>query len=350
MTHAEAMHFWFGRINYEVKSPTPSDLSLDRMRDLLFRLANPQDRFPIVHVAGSKGKGSTSAMLVSILQQAGLRTGLFTSPHLVAVEERIQVDRQAISPDELTEWMAEIQSRSGAAPGIASALTFFEIATALGFLHFARRGVDIAVVEVGLGGRFDSTNVCEPMLAVITSISFDHTQILGNTLAQIAMEKAGIIKHGRPCVSGVTAPEARTVIEHTCRERNAPLCQVGRDYHFHHMPALPSDANLALPRVAISTQAHRWLPLEVGLLGAHQAANAALAVIAVEELRRQGLSITDETVAKGLATVQWPARQEIVSQHPLVLLDCAIMWRPPRRWRRRSRNRFPKAHGPASAI
>jgi dihydrofolate synthase / folylpolyglutamate synthase len=323
MTYTEAMHFWFGRINYEVKSPSPSDLSLDRMRALLQRLGNPQERFPIVHVAGSKGKGSTSAMLAAILQQAGIRTGLFTSPHLVSVEERIQVDRVPIMADELTELMAEIQSISAQTPNITTALTFFEIATALGFLRFARRRVNIAVIEVGLGGRFDSTNVCEPLLSIITSISFDHTQVLGNTLALIAMEKAGIIKRGRPCISGVDVPEARAVIERTCREREAPLCQIDRDFQYRHIPAVPNKANAKLPRVAVTIGQRSWPPLEVALLGAHQAANAALAVVAVEELRRQGLSISDDAVAKGLATVQWPARQEVVSQHPLVLLDCA---------------------------
>jgi dihydrofolate synthase / folylpolyglutamate synthase len=323
MTYTEAMHFWFGRINYEVKSPTPSDLSLDRMRALLQRLGNPQERFPIVHVAGSKGKGSTSAMLAAILQHAGRRTGLFTSPHLVSVEERIQVGRAPITPEELTVSMTEIQSQSVKEPNLAATLTFFEIATAMGFLHFARRRVDIAVVEVGLGGRFDSTNVCEPLLSIITSISFDHTQILGNTLAQIAMEKAGIVKRGRPCISGVDAPEARTVIERTCHKRNAPLCQVDRDYHYRHIPAAPSEPNRRLPRVAVTIGQRCWPPLEVALLGAHQAANAALAVVAVDELRRQGLAISDDAVANGLATVQWPARQEIVSRRPLVLLDCA---------------------------
>lgn len=322
MTYEQALRFWFGRINFEVKSPRPSDLSLDRMRALLALLGNPQDRLRIIHIAGSKGKGSTSAMLASILGQAGYRTGLFTSPHLVAVEERIQVERQPISADELAQLMEDIRAVSQAAD-LEQALTFFEIATALGFLHFARRRVDAAVIEVGLGGRFDSTNVCQPLLSIITSISFDHTQYLGNTLDKIAAEKAGIVKPGRPTLSGVQAPEARAIIERVCRERGSPLRQVGVDFHYRHEPALLEEAGLRPARVEVTTEERRWPVLEVGLIGEHQARNAALAVAAVEELRRQGLALGDRSVADGLARVHWPARLEVMGRRPLVLLDCA---------------------------
>jgi dihydrofolate synthase / folylpolyglutamate synthase len=321
MTYEQAMHFWFGRINYEVKAPRPSDLTLDRMRDLLTLLDNPQNRYRIVHVAGSKGKGSTSAILASILGRAGYRTGLFTSPHLCAVEERIQVDRTPITADELTRLMDEIQSLASR-HGLEPALTFFEIATALGFLHFARRQVDVAVVEVGLGGRFDSTNVCAPLVSIITSISFDHTQYLGNTLAQIAMEKAGIVKPGRPCLSGVQGQEAREVIEDVCRQRAAPLKEIERDFHYRQEPAMIGDKNDTLMRVMVTSK-RSWPPLEVNLIGEHQAANAALAVAAVEEIVAQGLPVSDQAVANGLARVDWPARLEIMGRQPLVLLDCA---------------------------
>lgn len=326
MTYEQAVRFWFGRINFEVKSPRPSDLSLDRMRLLLQLLGNPHERLRIVHIAGSKGKGSTSAMLASILGRAGYRTGLFTSPHLVAVEERIQVDRLPISPEELAKLMTDIREtclQQGAAARLDQTLTFFEIATALGFLHFARRRVDVAVLEVGLGGRFDSTNVCQPLLSIITSISFDHTQYLGDTLGQIAMEKAGIVKPGRPTLSGVRAPEARAVIERICRERAAPLRQVDVDYHYRHEPALIGEAGDRLARLQVTTRHRTWPPVEMGLIGEHQASNAALAVAAVEELRCQGLSVSDQAVADGLAGVRWPARLEIMSRQPLVLLDCA---------------------------
>src|SRR6266480_4883167 len=219
LTYEQALAFWYSLVNFEQRTPQPDDLKLDRMRALLVALGNPHERLRIVHVAGSKGKGSTSAMLASILGRAAYRTGLFTSPHLCRVEERIQVDGRAITAEELTVLLNEIAALVD--PSESSDLvhhspltpTFFEVATALGFLHFVRRRVDAAVVEVGLGGRFDSTNVCRPVVSLITSISFDHTQQLGNRLASIAMEKAGIVKLGRPVVSGATGPEARRVIE-----------------------------------------------------------------------------------------------------------------------------------------
>src|SRR6478752_1682305 len=183
MTYDESLAYLFAHANFETRAPGQGELKLDRIRALLARLGEPHRRLRIVHVAGTKGKGSTSAMLAAVLRRAGYRTGLFTSPHLVRVEERVQVDGTPITPVELAALMAEIRAACGRRGAPAEPdLTFFEIGTALGFLHFARRRVDVAVVEVGLGGRFDSTNVCRPVVSVITSISFDHTQMLGNTL------------------------------------------------------------------------------------------------------------------------------------------------------------------------
>lgn len=333
MTHVEALQFWFGRINYEQKTPKPGDLSLDRIRTLLDLLGRPQERFRIVHVAGSKGKGSTSAMLASILRHAGFRVGLFTSPHLVNVEERVQVDDSPISPGELTQIMADIAAActrlrwsprlsEGVYP-LEQTLTFFEIATALGYLHFARRRVEVAVVEVGLGGRFDSTNVCHPLLSIITSISFDHTRQLGNTLALIAREKAGIVKKGRPTVSGVRVPEARAVIEAVCGAQGSRLRQIDQDFRFRHVPALFRDGAERLTQVEVETWKRIWSKMPLGLVGEHQAANAAIAVAAVEVLREHGISLSEDAVRQGLAGVQWPARLELLGTRPLVLLDCA---------------------------
>jgi dihydrofolate synthase/folylpolyglutamate synthase len=323
----EALEFWFGRINYEHRSPLPGDLKLERMVRLLDLLGNPHERLRIVHVAGSKGKGSTSAMLASILQQAGYRTGLFTSPHLCRVEERIQVNGHAITPEDLAALVQRLRpavetlDRTGE-PGRAR-VTFFEVATALGFLYFAQQQVDIAVLEVGLGGRFDSTNVCQPLVALITSISYDHTQQLGNRLGQIAMEKAGIIKPGRPALSGARASEARQVIERICAERGSPLRQLDKEIRFHHVPGQLTDARLQLPRVQILTDRRTWPSMDLGLLGEHQAANAALAVAAVEQLREEGCSVSGQAVSAGLAQVRWPARLEVLAHRPIVLLDCA---------------------------
>jgi dihydrofolate synthase/folylpolyglutamate synthase len=326
MTYQQALAFWFGRVNYEQRSPKPSDLKLDRMHALLDRLGNPQQNLRIVHIAGSKGKGSTSAMLAAILRQAGYRSGLFTSPHLVRVEERIEVDGGTITKDELASAMAQVAQATADLEARTPALcpvTFFEVATALGFLHFVRRRVELAVIEVGLGGRFDSTNVCRPLVSIITSISYDHTQQLGNTLARIAYEKAGIVKADRPTVSGVRGSEARAVIEETCRQRGAPLRQLDADFRFVHTPAQVWEEGQRLPRIQVTTPKQAWPSMEIGLLGEHQAANAAVAVMAVEQLRAQGMTIDDRAVAAGLAGVQWPARLEVLCRQPLVLLDCA---------------------------
>jgi dihydrofolate synthase/folylpolyglutamate synthase len=261
-------------------------------------------------------------MLAAILAQAGYRTGLFTSPHLCGVEERIQVNAQPINTEELTVLLQEVRAVLQSAPAGLTP-TFFEVATALGFLHFRRRRVDVAVLEVGLGGRFDSTNVCWPKVALITSISLDHTQQLGNTLASIAREKAGIIKRDRPTVSGVTVPEARAVIETTARERRSSLRQLGVDFHYDYTPGRVTAAGRCLPRVQVHTAQGRWPALELGLLGEHQAANAAVVISCVEALRAEGWHISTAAVAAGLARVYWPARLEVVRQQPLVVLDCA---------------------------
>jgi dihydrofolate synthase/folylpolyglutamate synthase len=317
MTYDEALAFWYGRINYEHKTPKSGDFTLDRMRALVRLLGDPQERLRIVHVAGSKGKGSTSAMLASILRRAGYRTGLFTSPHLMRVEERIQVDGTPVTRAELTALLAEV--RRAVEVGKLEP-TFFEVATAVGFLHFVRRRANVAVIEVGLGGRLDSTNVCHPLVAVITSISHDHTQMLGSDLASIAAEKAGIVKPDVPVISGATVREAREVIERICHERDAPLQQLGVDIGYDYQPGQVTADGITAPRVRVHF-AHEGL--ELGLLGEHQAANAAVAVAAVERLRARGFHVPDEAVRAGLATVEWPARLEVVGRRPLVVLDCA---------------------------
>ncbi|MFO0843393.1 MAG: folylpolyglutamate synthase/dihydrofolate synthase family protein [Gemmataceae bacterium] len=317
MTHDEALDWWFAHANYEQRAPAPGDLKLGRMRALLARLGQPQKRLRVVHVAGSKGKGSTSAMLAAVLRESGYRVGLFTSPHLTRLEERFQVDGAPITPAELTQLLVEVRAAARATP------TFFEIATAVGFLHFVRRRVDAAVLEVGLGGRLDSTNVCHPAICVITSISFDHTRILGDRLALIAREKAGIIKPGRPVISGAVAPEARAVIEQVCRERHAPLAELGRDFRHWATPGRVSRTEFVRPRVRVVTTHRAWPEFELNLLGEHQAANAAVAVACVERLNALGWHVPDEAVARGLAGVRWPARMEVMSRAPMVVLDCA---------------------------
>lgn len=336
-SYEEALAFWFGRINYE-QTGMPTDLrawKLERMQALLNRLGQPQKRLRIIHIAGSKGKGSTAAMLAAILQAAGYRTGLFTSPHLSHVEERVQVNGQYITPRELTQLMGEIEVACAQVEGAGhGSPTFFEIITALGWMHFERRRVDWAVVEVGLGGRFDSTNVCLPRVAVITSISFDHVQQLGPTLAHIAGEKAGIIKPGIPVVSGVNESEPAQVIRRVAQQQQAPLYELGRDFACEYIPGKYTQTEVRWPRIRYypGPTSHPWVcdgqrtkprEYELRLWGRHQAANAAVALSVVDCLRRQGVTVSEEAVARGLQAVHWPARIEVVGHAPLVVLDCA---------------------------
>jgi dihydrofolate synthase/folylpolyglutamate synthase len=322
MTYEEALAFWSGRIDYERRQPRPGDLKLDRMRSLLRRLGDPHRRVRCVHVAGTKGKGSTSAILAAIIRAAGLRTGLFTSPHLSDVSERVQVNGFPISREELAARMGEVAAavRELDAEGDPTrAATFFEVITALAFLHFDCRRVDVAVLEVGLGGRFDSTNVCNPLVSIITNVSFDHMAILGDTLLEIAYQKAGIIKRRVPVVTTAEHPQVRALIESVAAENSSPVSLVGRDFQWAREGGEPFEPG----RVRITTRQSRYGPLPLALFGRHQGANAAAAVAAAERVREAGLPIPDAAIAAGLRDVVWPARLELVRRRPTVVLDCA---------------------------
>jgi dihydrofolate synthase / folylpolyglutamate synthase len=327
------------RVNYErfhrVADPD-REFKLDRMRKLAELAGNPQDWLSIVHVAGTKGKGSTSAMIESILRAAGYRTGLFTSPHLQRVEERIALEGKPCGPGEFAAFLdrvrpaVEILDREAAAatpPEIGP--TYFEILTAMALAGFADRGVEAAVLEVGLGGRLDSTNICRPCVAVITSISQDHTQQLGESLEAIAREKGGIIKPGIPTISGVTTEGPRRVLREIARQNAAPLYELGLDFDFQY-PPLPlgegpgvRDAG-HLDVFSVNQQpAWRYSNLVLPLFGRHQAANAAVAAAVVWELVKQGWTISEAAIREGLAGVAVAARIEVVAHRPTVILDTA---------------------------
>lgn len=330
-SRTEALEWLFGRLNYE-RSPLPyrgNALKLERMRQLLSLLGEPLAGKPIVHVAGSKGKGSTAAMIAAVAGTAGYRTGLFTSPHLEQIEERFVVDGQACTSEEFVQLAADVQPVAAAMDqqgpfddGSSRRVTFFEIVTAMGMLHFARQNVDLTVLEVGLGGRLDSTNVCLPAVSVITSISFDHMRQLGNTLAAIAREKAGIIKPGVPVVSGVRAAEAHAVIAEVAAERGSRLVELDRDFAFDYQVS-PAVDDVAVGRATVRIGQQEYPDLRLALLGRHQAANAAVAVATLNELNRQGWRIDGEAIAQGLANVHFPARVEVLSRQPLTILDAA---------------------------
>ncbi len=342
----ETLDFLYGRIDYE-RTPPPStrEFKLQAMRSLMRRLGDPQDALRIVHIAGTKGKGSTAAMTAAVLRAAGLRTALYTSPHLESITERVAIDGHPCPLDDFRRLAEHVRppvealDREAAAAGHpGGGPTFFDIITAIAFLRFAEAQCDAVVLEVGLGGRLDSTNVCRPAVSVITTISYDHTQQLGNTLALIAGEKAGIIKPGIPAVSGVLPAEPRDVIARIAAERQAPLFELGRDFHFQQLdraanriaywetPAKPSPHKL-LPAKLLPAQpspvARNKLEANVRLRGDHQALNAAVAIAAIERLREQGWSIGNDAIRHGLSTVVCPARVEQVADRPLVILDAA---------------------------
>ena len=345
-SYEEALAFLYKAIDYEKLISyqyNASTFSLDRMVKMLEYVGNPHKAFPSIHITGTKGKGSTAIMMSTILEHAGLTTGLFTSPHLVDLKERIQINHQHISEHEFTGNLNElrpyIQHLRETEPSASP--TFFEILTAIAMLYFKKRLVDIAVLEVGLGGRLDSTNVVIPHVSIITNVGFDHTAILGNTLSSIAYEKAGIIKQGVPVVSAVEAPEALSVIEKTCKEKDARLYLIGRDIWIEDFGFLISDLGLGNsvinPQSAIrnlqserglmckiKTWRHTYPDIFLPIVGAHQAKNCALVLGALEIMREQGtISIDDETIRNALAQVHCPARIEVIGKNPLIILDYA---------------------------
>jgi len=291
-------------------------LGLDVITELLRRLGDPQARFPAVHVTGTNGKGSTCAFLAAILQASGLHVGLYTSPHLVRFNERIRVDGAPIPDDDVMRLYGQIRPHMEAM-AVENAVhhpTFFEAATAMAFQHFAERKVDLAVIEVGMGGRYDATNVFHPEVSVLTCIGLEHTEHLGRTVRRIAREKSGIIKNGRPAVT--LDQEALPEIEARCRLTGSPLTVVGRDVRVERL------------RSGLEGQTLRFtnggdLAVTTTMLGPHQAENAALAFASILALRRRGWEISDEQVKAGFTAARWPGRLDVVRRDPLVLVDAA---------------------------
>ena len=285
-------------------------LGLSNVRALLGRLGDPQERFSSVHVAGSNGKGSVSAMLASVLRAAGHRTGLYTSPHLVRFSERMTVDGLQPSDAELGRAVSEMRELVEGMK-LPRPLTFFEITTALAFLHFADRGADIAVVEVGMGGRLDATNVITPLCCAITPVGLEHTAFLGDTLGRIAYEKASVIKEGVPVVSSPQHPDALRMISWMAACRASPLSVSGRDFHSE---CLRRDLQGTTVRLSSLCSEVR-----VGMLGRYQCQNAGVAAECA--LRLSGFEVAREAVEKGLAEARWPGRLDVVRQRPLTVLD-----------------------------
>ncbi len=321
--YADALRYLYGLPNWEVAAVggRPAQ-DVARPRRLFERLGVAEPPYRVVVVAGTNGKGSTAAMLESILRAAGHRIGLYTQPHLHTYRERIQVDRQLIPPEAFAAGLERVRAASGdlarTAPELG-AVTTYEAATALALLHFAEAAVDVAVLEVGLGGRLDAVNAVRAEIAVLTPIALDHTEVLGDTVAAIAGEKADVIKSGSIAVSAPQAPEALAVIETVAAARGAELRLAGA-------ADAPAAARLAVRREgdALVGRHATYAGLRLGLVGDHQWTNAAVAVGAAEALVDRGLAVSPAAVAQGLARVRWPGRLEVLAPGPpLVLADGA---------------------------
>ncbi len=321
MTFTEATEFLFGLRRFGWRP------GLETIQHLLGLLGNPQERVPSVHVAGTNGKGSTAAMLSAILRASGCRTALYTSPHLLSFTERIRIDGLPIREAEVAELADQLRAlcegrfvRSGgpdALPDRPPYPTFFEMTTAMAFLHFARRGAEVSVIEVGLGGRLDATNVLTPRVSVVTNISLEHQEYLGRSVAEIAAEKAGIIKAGVPVVSGARG-EALEVIKRIAAMRQAPLVSVPRQYGWQIR-----ESGLEGQRFDLEGPTRRYASLWIPLAGRHQVENAALAVATCEVLARQGLRVGEADIREGLAATSWPGRLHWLPGRPRILLDGA---------------------------
>jgi dihydrofolate synthase/folylpolyglutamate synthase len=287
-------------------------LGLDRTYSLLAAIGDPHRRFKSIHIAGTNGKGSVACFLNSILFHNGFRTGLFTSPHLVDYRERIRTDGRAISRAELTDLVSQLAS-----PIVETGASYFEATTALAFEHFARKDAEVAAVEVGMGGRLDSTNVIEPLASCITSIDFDHTKYLGKTLSRIAGEKAGIIKGGVPVVCGKLSKQASSKINEIGAQKGSTVFEIGRHATFRPLRMDLSGSTLEYHGLSGGRV------VDIATPGLHQMTNAATALLVVEVLKERGFSIGDQAIGAGLRSAFWPGRLQVLRRRPLVVCDAA---------------------------
>jgi len=320
-SYQQALDYIWSFVDYETMPGLRSAANYDlgRVQELLARLGEPHLTARSVHIAGTKGKGSTAAMVASALMNAGYSTGLYTSPHLNDPRERIRVNGELIGKDELVALVEKLKPEIEAVNQKAAygQLTTFEVLTALGFAYFKLKGVDFQVIEVGLGGRLDATNVIQPEVCIITSISLDHTEVLGNSLAALAREKAGIIKSGNTVVVAPQRDEVTQVIEETCLNRGARLIRVGRDITWQ---SLGFDSNRQSLQMEGRLGSYK---LSLPLLGDYQQENAIAAVAALEVLAEKGFNISRDNIVDGLAQTSWPGRFQVLRREPLLVVDGA---------------------------
>ncbi|MEE9500494.1 MAG: folylpolyglutamate synthase/dihydrofolate synthase family protein [Candidatus Aminicenantaceae bacterium] len=293
---------------------------LDNVRTILSSLNDPQNQYPAIHIAGTNGKGSVCAILSQILMEHGHRPGLFTSPHLVTVRERIRIAGDPIPEEDFSRHLSrlrEVVEELIVSKALLSPPTYFEMLSCLAFLHFAEERVDMAVLEVGMGGRYDATNVVTPVVSAITTISPEHQKFLGETQSEIASEKAGIIKPGIPLVCGVEETVAHTTIRNRAEELNAPFFAVFSDSRRLHKEKTEQNFRF---EYTCGEEKYNYLP---SLLGEHQGKNAAIAIAVARQLSKDWRRLDQSRIIRGIETAKWPGRLEIVSERPLVLVDGA---------------------------
>jgi dihydrofolate synthase/folylpolyglutamate synthase len=304
--YADAVKWYYSFARLDPHAPRQDARKLDRMRAILARLDNPHQKFPSIHIAGTKGKGSTAALLESMFRAGGYRTGLYTSPHLHTFRERIRINNQLMPEADVVAYTARLRVLAAHFPDA----TFFEWVTALAFLYFAEQAVEMAIVETGLGGRLDSTNVLMPRVSVITPISLDHTDILGNSLLKIAREKAGIIKPGAPVVIAPQALRALGEIQRKANKEQVRIINVEKDWRWQLVEATPEQQTV---RVRFIKSA-RWQTFTMPLVGPHQRVNLATALATIDVLHGRNWRISIGSLQQGIANVDWPARFEILAR------------------------------------
>ncbi|MFL2870180.1 MAG: bifunctional folylpolyglutamate synthase/dihydrofolate synthase [Pirellulaceae bacterium] len=318
---SNSLTFLYDRINYESTSPAANrEFKLGRMRKLARLLGDPQNSQKIIHIAGTKGKGSTSQMVASALEQAGHTVGIFSSPHLIKVNERFSINGNSCTDTELYDLINRIQpvvAQMDDDPDFAG-VTFFEITTAIALLHFQDRNVDVSILEVGLGGRLDSTNICNPVITAITNIGLDHTQLLGDSIEAIAVEKAGIIKSGIPTVCGSSNPVASSTIGQIANDRGAPVVQRGIDFDV----IVENGSNKKSISVNLVDK-FQWDDVQLRLAGEHQFENAASAAAICWKLHELGWPVTAQHIKDGISQATVRGRMEVISKAPTILMDVA---------------------------
>lgn len=323
-SYKEAMRYLFAQTDYEKESHlryNTDTFDLKRMKKLLSLLGDPHKKVPTAHIAGTKGKGSTATMLGKMLEANGYKVGLYTSPHVVHLHERITVNSEMITEREMYKLLNRVHAPLKKMAK-DNAPTFFEIMTALAFLHFADTKVDIGVIETGLGGRLDSTNVIEPKVVGITSLSIDHQNQLGKTIGSIAKEKAGILKKGVPAITVQQDPHAMEVLKSEAEAIDAPLSVTGDDIDFSHRFETSREDG-PHTRVCLTTPTSKFEHLRVPLHGKHQAINCGLALAMLDKLKASGYEIDSEKASKGLDQVTLSGRMEMISDDPKVMIDGA---------------------------